>query len=183
MMVVAIGLFIWLGIMAYHFHHKSLLFIGIDLIWIIIAGVVVVRWTEPLSQLLSLWVPYPNITLESSLTLYQGSALRGIPDVFIRSCASLLMMGGLWLLRAFVYQWLRPLEQKDHSQKIVGALFGIAVGWGVVATLLSWLSLINMTAIQQLFTTQPLLGWIVTHTPIISTHLLPIWFGGMVPFL
>ncbi|MDO4670773.1 MAG: hypothetical protein Q4A67_04795 [Aerococcus sp.] len=178
--VLGIGLFIILVI--YHFHHQSLLFILLDAIFIAIGMILVWHWTVPLGERLTLWIPYPSITAESTLALYSSSALGSIPFAFIRACASFIIAAGVWAVRAFVLMWLRPLETRGHRQLVIGSLFGLVVAWGSVAILLAWVSLINFEAIQSTFASQPLLRWMVIKTPGVASHVLALWFQGPVPF-
>lgn len=182
MLLVAL-LIIFLLMMGYHFHRHSLLFLLVDVMWLGFTVCLLWLWTAPLGESLYLWIPYPNLTPASHLVLYQQSALQHIPQVFTRACASLMLIGFSWGVRALLHQWLRPLEVKGRHLPLVGGVLGLVIGWFALAILFATLSLIDFSFIQTLFASHAFLRWLVVKTPLVATHLLAIWFQGPVPFV
>lgn len=142
-----------------------------------IALFVAYLYYKPLAEKFVLWVPYPGITPESSLTLVVDKL--DINETFYRIIAFAVIFFLVKLVLqivASIFDFLAYLPILNSINRILGAILCFVEFYFVLFILLYVLALVPIDTIQKLIGNSIIAGLMLEHTPLLTQFFQKIWY-------
>lgn len=142
-----------------------------------IALIVAYIYYKPLAEKFVLWIPYPGITQDASLTLIVDKL--DINETFYRVIAFAVIFFLVKLVLqiiASIFDFLTYLPILKSINRILGALLCFVEFYFVIFILLYVLALIPIEGIQQFIGNSIIASLMLEHTPIATQFFQKIWY-------
>ncbi|MCG4282325.1 CvpA family protein [Lacticaseibacillus saniviri] len=133
---------------------------------------------DGLGKQLTLVVPYPSATEQSTFTFFTNQVGLTLDAAFYRGFAFVFIFGIGWLVTRFVALWFHQLTYAGHNPRlswILGGLLNLLVGYLIVFMILYLLALIPVAGIQSGLQNSLLARLIVRYSPGL-TNLFTQWW-------
>ena len=138
-------------------------------------------WANGLSTRITLLVPYPSATEQSSFTFFTNSVGLTLDKAFYRGFAFLFIFGVGWLLTRLIVLWFHDLTYRriDPQLNLVasGGL-NLIVGYVLLFMILYVLALIPVSGIQDFLGHSSMARLMISHTPILTQFFTQLWIVG-----
>lgn len=162
----------------YFGYRRGLVMQSIRLLGYIATFILAVRFFQPLSEWVEMFVPFPAVAQNTNLAIYNEQTSFIIDEAFYRVLTFILIGFIGWVLTNILAHLFRPLLYigiLNLANKVVGGIINFLVTYVIVFCLLFALSLIPFEFIQQQFVNNPLAYWIVTQSPFLSSFAADAW--------
>lgn len=177
MLSIAIILVLVFGF--YNGYRRGLIMQAVRLIGYIITITLSMKFYEPLTEFVSMFIPFPSVQQNTQLAMYNESMSFVLDQAFYRAIAFVIIGLVGWLLTNFIAMFFSKVKfyhffwkQADH---IIGGVINLVLTYVVVFVFLFIFSLIPIEFIQQQFVNNPLAYWIVSQTPGLSDMAIQAW--------
>lgn len=132
---------------------------------------------KKLAPHLSLWIPYPELSGESTWALFlqalplETGFYNGIAFVLIFFVSKIILQ-----IFAAMIDFIAELPILHSMNRILGALLGFVEVYLIVFVLLYILAFVPIEAVQIQIEHSSLAKGIVEHTPYLSSRIKELWF-------
>ncbi len=148
----------------------------IHLTGFIIAFIAAYLYYEQLAPKLTLWIPYPNISTDSALSLVFDNV--NLEDAYYRAIAFVVIFFAVKILMQIIGSMLDFVAQIPILKQLntwAGGLLGFIEVYLIMFILLFIAALVPIESIQGSLTNSILAEFIVKHTPILSQQIQDLW--------
>ena len=138
---------------------------------------------KSLASHLELYIPYPAVTSNTQMAFFEQAFSFRLDEAFYAGVAFLLILfaGGLItrFIGIFVHSltYIPILRQVDW---IAGGLLSVVLAYITIFLLLSLLSFVPVTAIQNQFSGHSLARFIVEKTPFLTEQIQNLWITNVI---
>lgn len=146
----------------------------------VVAFIVANKYYIPLSEKITLWVPYTNTSENSFLATIIDNA--NIEEVFYRAIAFALIFFAvkiIWQLIGSMIDFVASLPILKQLNTWAGAILGIVEIYLVLFILLYIAALLPIASIQDQLNTSSIAAGIIENTPYFSQKIQELWFDYM----
>lgn len=148
--------------------HLTSFFIALIVAWI---------YYKPLAEKFVLWIPYPGITQDASLTLMIEEL--NINETFYRVVAFAViffLVKVVLQVIASIFDFLTHLPVLHSLNRVLGAALCFVEFYFIIFILLYVLALLPVDAIQKLVGHSIIAGIMLEHTPIVTQFFQKLWY-------
>lgn len=145
----------------------------------IIAFIVAVMYYDNLSQRLSLWIPYPELSSDSSWAVFLQS--DSMEAAFYNAISFALIFFAVKIILQIIASMLDFVAELPilHSiNHLLGAVLGFLEVYLLLFVILYVLALTPLDNIQSWIDQSSISKIIVEHTPVLSNKLNTLWITG-----
>ncbi|MGP7816749.1 CvpA family protein [Niallia sp. 01092] len=146
----------------------------------IAAFIVANKYYIPLSEKLTLWVPYPNVGENSFITTLFSNA--NVEDVFYRAIAFVLIFFAVkivWQIIGSMIDFVASLPVLKQLNTWAGAILGFIEVYLVIFILLYIAALMPIEFIENNLNKSIIAAGIIENTPYFSEKIKTLWFDYM----
>lgn len=138
---------------------------------------VATQYYETLGQQLQLWIPYPEVALNQTMTFYQSSMLMQLNHSFYAAMGFMAIMFVGWLLTHFIGFLFRSRRHSllGHINRLCGGIMNMIFGYIGIFLILYVLTLIPINSVQLQLAQSPLAQWMIRNTPMLSEWIYNWW--------
>lgn len=147
------------------------------LIGFIVAFVVAIIYYDALAAKLALWIPYPDLSGDSSWAVFLQSA--PLENAFYNAIAFAIIFFAVKIILQIVASMLDFVAELPiiHSvNRILGAVLGFLEIYLLLFIILYILALTPLGNVQSWIGGSTIAQFIIEHTPILSAQLKDLWF-------
>lgn len=158
---------------------RGLLVQLIHTVGFILSYIFAILYFKDVAKMLDTLVPYPSDTVANDLNLYHLMKNVQFDKVFYHAVAFILILFIGWVLTRLVAAMMKPVTKIPVVKQVNtlgGGLLGFLCHWIGLFFILSVLSTLPISMVQNIFTGDSLATFIVKHTPIFSQYILDNWF-------
>ncbi|MDR1567874.1 MAG: CvpA family protein [Streptococcaceae bacterium] len=144
----------------------------------LIAYIVATSCFKALYPSFILWVPYPQASVDSHLTILKQSIIFDIDKAFYAGFAFLLLYFGVMIAVRLVGIFAYPLGKLDILEskgKWIAGFLGVCEYYLAIVLMLALLALIPMNIIQNQLSHSLLAKAMLLRTPIFSHDIFNLW--------
>lgn len=142
-----------------------------------IALLVAYIYYKPLAEKFVLWVPYPGITQDSSMTLILDSL--DVDQTFYRIIAFAVIFFVVKLamqILASVFDFLKYFPILNSVNRVLGAALCFVEFYFILFIIMYVLALIPISSVQNLMGSSIIANLMLEHTPILSKIVQNWWY-------
>jgi len=153
----------------------------IHLTGFIISFIVAYMYYEQLAPKLTLWVPYPNLSTNSTLSLMFDNV--NLEDAYYRAIAFVVIFFAVKIILQIIGSMLDFVAQIPILKQLnilAGGILGFIEVYLIMFILLFIAALLPIESIQISLTDSILAEFIVKHTPIVSQAIQDLWIVDLV---
>ncbi|WP_339288282.1 CvpA family protein [Ureibacillus sp. FSL K6-0786] len=150
---------------------------AINLVGFLVALIVAYIYYKPLAEKFVLWIPYPGLQPDSSLTLVLDAL--DVDKTFYRIIAFAVIFFVVKLamqIVASVFDFLTFLPVLKSFNRILGALLCFVEFYFILFILLYVFALLPIDAIQKLMGSSFIANFMLEHTPIVTQLFQKLWY-------
>lgn len=148
----------------------------IHLTGFIIAFIVAYLYYNQLAPKLTLWIPYPNLDMNSTYSLLFENA--NLEDAYYRAIAFVVIFFAVKILLQIIGSMLDFIAQIPILKQLnrwAGGVLGFIEVYLIMFIILFIAALLPIESIQVSLTNSILAEFIVKQTPILSQHIQDLW--------
>ncbi|WP_338451421.1 CvpA family protein [Niallia oryzisoli] len=148
----------------------------IHLTGFIIAFIVAYLYYNQLAPKLTLWIPYPNLDMNSTYSLLFENA--NLEDAYYRAIAFVVIFFAVKILLQIIGSMLDFIAQIPILKQLnrwAGGILGFIEVYLIMFIILFIAALLPIESIQVSLTNSILAEFIVKQTPILSQHIQDLW--------
>ncbi|WP_071395975.1 CvpA family protein [Bacillus tuaregi] len=142
----------------------------------IIAFIVAYLYYDQLAPRLTLWIPYPNLDMNSTYTLLFENA--NLEDAYYRAIAFVVIFFAVKIILQIIGSMLDFIAQIPILKQLniwAGGILGFIEVYLIMFIILFIAALLPIESIQGSLTNSILAEFIVKQTPILSQHIQDLW--------
>lgn len=143
----------------------------------IVSFIVAYAYYKQLADKFVLWIPYPGVTAESTLSWSFGEL--DLDQTFYRLLAFILIFFGVKFLLQIVvsmFDFLKYLPVLGFISRFFGAALGFVEFYIIILLVVAMLALLPIEFIQNLIDSSFLSKTMFEHTPVISDAVKNWWY-------
>lgn len=150
------------------------------LIGFIASFIIAVMYYSKLSPKLALWIPYPELSADSSWAVFMQSLPleKGFYNAISFAIIFFAAKIGLQII-ASMLDFVAELPILSSFNKILGAVLGFLEVYLLLFIILFILALTPLTTVQAWINDSFLALFIIEHTPFLSSKLSELWFTNV----
>lgn len=159
---------------------RGLVLQAIHIAGYIITWIVANLFYSSLAKSIEMLIPYPSDTSANQLALYNLIQNVEFDKTFYNALAYILILIGGGILTRVIATALNKVTKIpiiNQVNALGGGVLGFISSWLGLFFVLSFLSLLPITAVQDIFSSNSLAKMIVSQTPIVSDAILKTWLS------
>lgn len=133
-----------------------------------------------LAQGVSLWAPYPGLTLDTHFTYIPDELVIKSDQIFYQATAFLLILFvgyGITKLLTHIIGDNTDILYPSKQDKIVGGLLSVVRTWLGWVVFFSYIATFTFPAIQNFLANNIVADFFIRKTPLFSTHIWSMWLN------
>ncbi|QVY60608.1 CvpA family protein [Cytobacillus gottheilii] len=152
----------------------------IHLTGFIIAFIVARMYYEPLSEKLTLWVPYPNFGSDSTMQMFFAN--DNLEDAYYRAIAFAIIFFAVKVLLQIIGSMLDFVASLPIIKQLniwAGGILGFIEVYLIMFIILYIAALVPIAGMQTYFNDSFMVDLIVNHSPVLSETIKDMWIEYM----
>lgn len=145
----------------------------------IVAFIIAAIYYDNLAEKLSLWIPYPDLSGDSSWAVFLQS--QSMENAFYNAISFAIIFFAVKIILqiiASMLDFVAKLPVLHSVNRLLGAVLGFLEVYLILFVIVYILALVPMENVQTWIDHSSIAKWMVEHTPILSSKLKDLWFAG-----
>lgn len=141
------------------------------------------NYYKALAPNLELLIPYPSATPDTKLVFFDSEITFELDQAFYAACAFMILLFAGWLVTRFVAIFahkLMFLPILKQANSLAGGILSVVIVYIGIFLVLSIVSMIPMTFIQNMLESSSLARFIVEQTPVLSKLIYDLWIESII---